>query len=589
MRRIVVATVLAVGISLAALPLVGEAAAREFLPTFWGVRGEDRGKPNCPERSAPTIRDSFPQPSELESKDGRLFVRLRAELVPVEINGQIYRSTVYNGQYPGPTLVMCQGDVVRINVINALDPANYPGPVPDGDDPDIRGETNIHTHGFHVSPRRPSDNIFVMIKPGHVFRYRYKIPGDHPPGFYWYHPHRHGQTNVQNFGGMNGGIIIKGGLDSAPVWRDIPTRDLVINQTALGQGATIMPGPTGPFVPGGTQWFVNGWLNPQIDIQPGELQRWRIGNTSAGSFLLMQLEGQPFQVLATDGNYLREITNEDTMLIGPSSRREILVVGPPAGTYLLKQLPFSATGGAPGGEQTLATLNSSGPAVTPEQPPRELPDQQRDMRDDPINSRHEITYTQSPPNFFINGEQFTGPDNVMEKLELNKTSEWTVRNTTTFWHTFHIHINDFQLTEINGQPVDRIEFDDNFSIPPGESFTMRYRPTDFTGKFVFHCHVLGHEDNGMMAVVQVVKHLRDGDAGNPFDDGVGSLFDNDPKHLFEGDAKMVAEHMSGDDDAMNMRDDDAMNMRDDDDAKKMRDDDEDDAKNLHDDDDDGHN
>jgi FtsP/CotA-like multicopper oxidase with cupredoxin domain len=595
MRRIVVATVLAVGISLAALPLVSDAAAREFLPTFWGARGEDGGKSNCPKRSAPTIRDSFPQPSELVSRDGRLFVQLRAELVPVEINGQIYRSTVYNGQYPGPTLVMCQGDLVRINVINALDPANYPGPVPDGDDPDIRGETNIHTHGFHVSPRRPSDNIFVMIKPGHVFHYRYKIPRDHPPGFYWYHPHRHGQTNVQDFGGMNGGIIIKGGLDSAPVWRDIPTRDLVINQTALGQGATIMPGPRGPFVPAGTQWFVNGWLNPQIDIQPGELQRWRIGNTSAGSFLLMQLEGQPFQVLATDGNYLREITNEDTMLIGPSSRREILVVGPPAGTYALKQLPFAATGGTPGGEQTLATLNSSGPAVTPEQPPRELPDQQRDMRDDPINSRHEITYTQEPPNFFINGEQFTGPDNVMVKLELNKTSEWTVRNTTTFWHTFHIHINDFQLTEINGQPVDRIEFDDNFSIPPGESFTMRYRPTDFTGKFVFHCHVLGHEDNGMMAVVQVVKHLRDGDSGNPFDDGVGSLFDDDGGNMFQGDAKMVAEHMSdqagaehmrGDDDAKKMSDDDdAKNMRGDDDAKNMRDDD--DAENMH-DDDDGH-
>ena len=125
-----------------------------------------------------------------------------------------------------------------------------------------------------------------MIKPGNVFRYRYQIPRNHPPGFYWYHPHRHGQTNVQNFGGMNGGIIIKGGLDGARVWRKIGTRDLVINQTALGTAATIQPGPTGPVhLPAGTQWFVNGSLNPQINIQPGELQRWRITNNSAGSFL----------------------------------------------------------------------------------------------------------------------------------------------------------------------------------------------------------------------------------------------------------------------------------------------------------------
>jgi suppressor of ftsI len=206
------------------------------------------------------------------------------------------------------------------------------------------------------------------------------------------------------------------------------------------------------------------------------------------------------------------------MLIAPSSRREILVMGPPViGTYALQELPLSATGCTPGEGQTLATLTSSGDRVDAKQPPRRLPDQQRDLRNDEIDTRHEIVYSQDAPhapNFFINGEKFMGPQSVMERLELNKTSEWTIRNTTTFWHTFHIHINDFQITKLNGQPVHRIEFDDNVAIPPIQngipgSVTMRYRPTDFTGKFVFHCHVLGHEDNGMMAVVQVVKKLPD--------------------------------------------------------------------------------
>jgi suppressor of ftsI len=476
MRIIVVASGLAIGILLAALQVGNPGADGSLSGAEAAARGEHphaangSGKSNCPKRSAPTIRDGFHQPRYLTSKNGRLFVRLRAELVPVEINGRTYRSTVYNRQFPGPTLVFCPGDVVRINVRNALDPANYEPPP---DEPAIVGETNIHTHGFHVSPREPSDNIFVVIKPGDVFRYRYEIPRNHPPGFYWYHPHRHGQTNVQDFGGMNGAIIIKGGLDGANVWRNIGTRDLVINQTALGQGATIMPGPQGPFAPEGTQWFVNGNLNPEIKIQPGELQRWRITNNSAGAFLFMHLQGQPFQVLALDGNYLRRINTENRMLIAPASRREILVVGPPKGRYALRQLPFAPTGPPPNPGQRLATLNSSGRTVRPKQPSRDLPDQQRDLRNDKINTRHRIVYSQDPPDFFINRQQFSGADNVMERLELNKTSEWTIRNTTPFWHTFHIHINDFQITKLNGRPVDRIRFADNIAIPPHKSVNMR--------------------------------------------------------------------------------------------------------------------
>ena len=94
-------------------------------------------------------------------------------------------------------------------------------------------------------------------------------------------------------------------------------------------------------------------------------------------------------------------------------------------------------------------------------------------------------------------------------MQLNDVEQWKIVNTTTFWHTFHIHINDFQMTKINGQRVHGLNYDDNVSIPPSGSVTMRTRPTDFTGKFVYHCHVLGHEDAGMMGIVHVVKNLPD--------------------------------------------------------------------------------
>jgi FtsP/CotA-like multicopper oxidase with cupredoxin domain len=138
-------------------------------------------------------------------------------------------------------------------------------------------------------------------------------------------------------------------------------------------------------------------------------------------------------------------------------------------------------------------------------PPRKLNEQQPDLRDRKVDSRHQITYTQEPPNFFINGQKFEGPQDVMENLDKDEVSEWTITNNTPFWHTFHIHINDFQVTERNGKPVRGVRKDDNLSIAPGDSITMRYLPVKYTGKFVFHCHVLGHEDNGMMGVVQVHK------------------------------------------------------------------------------------
>ena len=99
-------------------------------------------------------------------------------------------------------------------------------------------------------------------------------------------------------------------------------------------------------------------------------------------------------------------------------------------------------------------------------------------------------------------EKGSTPD---ETMELNEVNQWKIVNTTTFWHTFHIHINDYQVTKINGRRFQGLNFDDDVAIPPNGSVTMRTRTVDFTGKFVYHCHVLGHEDDGMMGIVRVVK------------------------------------------------------------------------------------
>ena len=463
----------------------------------------------CPKKKeSPVINDSFPEPPFRQSKNGELDVQLRASTSPAQINGQTYVTPNYDGMVPGPTLVFCRRDLLRIHLVNDLVESDFDG--------EHAGDTNLHTHGFHVSPRRPQDNIFVIRRPGQDFQYAYKLPGDHPPGALWYHPHVHGQTNIQAYGGMGGAMIMRGGLDVQRGYRNIGTRVLVIQQTTLNDdGTTEQPGPQGPFEPEGPNgedpvFLVNGQVNPRIPIKPGELQRWRIYNLTAGAFVNLQMQGQSFHLLATDGNNIPHRDKQKNLIIAPASRREVLVRGPSDDKKFMT-MPFNQFGpGSAGPRQTLATLDAGGRRVNDRNPPRDLNAQQPDLRDRKIGSRHQITYTQDPPDFFINGEQFTGPQNVMETLDKDEVSEWTIRNQTPFWHTFHIHINDFQVTKrgpIGGKmkPVHSIRKDDNLSVPPHTQIRMRYLPVKYTGKFVFHCHVLGHEDNGMMGVVQVKK------------------------------------------------------------------------------------
>ena len=185
-----------------------------------GASPTARSDPLRPSATAST------QPRYLKSRNGRLFVRAaspswaRPRSTARPISRPPTTASSPGRRWSSAPATCCESTSATSSILRTT-----PGTR-------TAGETNLHTHGFHVSPRRPSDNIFVVIDPGKVFRYRYQIPRDHPPGFYWYHPHLHGQTNVQVSGGMAGAIIVKGGLDGArglaqdrdPRSRDQPDR-----------------------------------------------------------------------------------------------------------------------------------------------------------------------------------------------------------------------------------------------------------------------------------------------------------------------------------------------------------------------------
>lgn len=495
------------------------------------------------------IHDSFPEPDMYFSGHGKLNARgslnvdLRMVTRQVRVAGAHYETQTYNGAFPGPTLVVCPGDDLTVHVANAMGT----------DEP-----TNLHVHGLHVSPQGNGDNVFLEIPPGGSQTYHYAIPADHDPGSFWYHPHLHGFVAPQIFAGLSGAIIVRGGLDDTLA--EIPQRTMMIQSTEFcGRDGRSVPfalsggGSSGSeacedrfrgkAIPDAltnerfTPLLINGALNPTVPIRPGQLQRWRIFNANNNRIVKLNLANQPMWVLAQDGNTLPRMQEVTTLMVPPGSRREILVRGPSAGAYPLTALPFAqfvggdkpdlnSKNGGPTPNQQVLTVRSQGHPAHDELPSGALPQTHEDLRSATVDRYRTITFSESPnPSggtfFKINGAVFDH-DKTPITMKLDSVEEWQLLNTSNEWHTMHIHQNPFQVLNMDGRQLTDVTYEDNVEMPPCHMepnpkdptnpgclspsvVVIRMRPIDFTGRFVFHCHVVNHEDRGMMMAVQVVR------------------------------------------------------------------------------------
>jgi suppressor of ftsI len=451
----------------------------------------------CHKDAPPILHDGFPEPPTRYSRNGLLNVPLTASLGKVRIDHRLVTALSYDGSFPGPTLVICAGDHLTVHFKN-----------------DLTEPTNLHTHGFHVSPEGNHDNVFLKIDPGKSFTYEYDIPQDMPAGSYWYHPHLHMFVEPQIFAGLAGAIVQEGGLDKLPWLRHVPQRWIVLQNPEIEHGKIV---PVGEASETKAKLYVNGVLDPTAKIRPGELQRWRIFNADADRFVVLRLaHGQRFQLLAEDGHTLEHPLSVSTLQIAPGSRREVLVRGGKPGSYPLKAIPFSqfpgaekASNGGPVPNQTVLTLRSAGTPHPLKMPARPLLTHPQDLRKLRVDRKRTIVFSEmTEPSgaaaFLLNGMKFD-PNRIDVTMKLGSVEQWTLVNEATEWHTFHIHTNDFQVVSVAGKRVPYVLEEDNVALPPKSSTVVLMHPIDFTGKFVFHCHVTFHEDHGMMAAVQVVR------------------------------------------------------------------------------------
>jgi suppressor of ftsI len=427
-------------------------------------------------------------PQELVSHNGLLRAHIVVAREQVDVAGSKLWALTYNGHYMPPTLRIRPGDRMELAWENRLD----------------KEYTNLHVHGLHVSPSGHADNVFIHIHPGQTFHYSYQFLDNLAPGTYWYHSHAHPVSAPQVAGGMSG-VIIVDGLNQylPPDLRDITEHVIALKDFQV-EGDAIKTKDL--HISAATNRTVNGQLNPTIRIRPGEVQLWRLANISANIYYNLQLQGQQFQVIAHDGNPVNRIWAADSLLLAAGARFDVLVRGGPPGSTQLQTLPYSTgAGGNQFPQATLATLVSEGPPTRPVALPTTFAPT-HDLSRATVAARRTLVFSENDPadKFYIDGKQFD-PNRVDIRSKLNTVEEWTVRNDSKEEHSFHVHVNDFQLMSINGQPHDGHGWQDTATIPVHGQIVIRVAFTDYTGKTVLHCHILNHEDLGMMAVLEIVQ------------------------------------------------------------------------------------
>jgi FtsP/CotA-like multicopper oxidase with cupredoxin domain len=505
----------------------------------------------------------------LFSKNGVLDVSLVYSLSFDDAGRALYCFVTPDG-VEGPTLHVKPGDTLNISLTNRVGrtrPPQRPMTMSMSMDSDACGDTdqnstsvNMHFHGTNTKPGCHSDEVIhTLVNNGKTFQYHINFPTNEPPGLYWYHPHVHGQSELAVLGGGTGAIIVDGIEKYQPDVAGLPERVLEIrDQTVAGN-------PT----PGGKipSWDLSLNYVPisypaevpsVIEIKPGRREFWRVVNSSADTVadLVVKYDGveQPLEVVALDGvpTGSQDGTGKGKpvmmkhILLSTAGRAEFIVTTPPKS---VKTAVFETrrldTG--PGGDNDPARILA---VLTPTKDDgmtamRSMPAPASDTLPPPLFAHlDEAQVTARRKLYFSEESQIPGGNRVENRMNFYITVDgqkpilfnsenppaivttqgaveaWTIENRTTEVHEFHMHQIHFKLSKRDGAivpPRDQ-QYLDTVQIPywtgtgpyPSVTLLMDFRG-HVVGDFVYHCHILEHEDGGMMAIIRV---LPKGDAAS---------------------------------------------------------------------------
>lgn len=415
----------------------------------------------------------------------------RLSLVP----GRTTDVLAYNGQVPGPTLELREGDSVIVHFRNRL-------PEP----------STIHWHGLHL-PFVADGSPFHPVPPGGTHDYVFTVRRG-AAGTYWYHPHPHHRTTHQVAMGLYGAIVVRAADDPLPA--SLPERVLLLSDNRFRADGAIdiaAPGTAQARLDAengreGDVLFVSGDVLPTLAIRSGEVQRWRVINASAARVYRLALAGHTLLHVGSDGGLFERPVEVRELLLGVGERAELLVrgTGAPGARHALQALPYDRY--IP--QTRPADWNVTRDLATLEYGP-EPPVALASSAALPATLRHvpalDTTRVSARRVMVLTQHLINGRAMDLRRVDVSArrgaTEIWEVENLVGMDHPFHLHGFQFQVLSRNGVPEPYPSWKDVVNVPRHESARFVVRYDDYPGKWMFHCHILDHEDHGMMGVLEV--------------------------------------------------------------------------------------
>ncbi len=447
----------------------------------------------------------------------------------------------YNGQKGAPTVRVHPGDSIHLHFQNSLPEFCAVGVV---------SNSNLHFHGLNSAPVAPGDEVIsTNAAPGGAVDYVVNINPDQPPGLYWYHPHPHGLSSYEVGNGMAGAIVVEGIANEVPSTAGLRERVIILGdvpndpsfsagETSFRRRATTSStlAKTADSDEGGNPCraetdatpMINGAKFAAIGIKPGETELLRVLNASGHRFFDLAIDGKQLQLVAQDGVPVHDypgspqsITVSD-IVIPPAGRAEFLVTGSATPAALVSNCYQTGPAGDPAPSIVLGTLadDTNWPAAQQSavhvSSALHLVHSQfyRTALPPPAATRT-IQFQEDANGFYLDGAQYDPAGAPKIVSNVGTTEEWTLENDTDEVHDFHIHQVHFIVESINGIAQPNPHWIDSFTLPPqgrgvnNAAFPstvkvlIDFRDPVIRGTFLYHCHILDHEDGGMMAKIQL--------------------------------------------------------------------------------------
>lgn len=438
---------------------------------------------------------------------------LEAKAAAVSLNGSTANLLTYNGSYPGPTIRARAGEELRIRLKNSLvdTGTNLLG--------HVRNLTNLHTHGLHVSPEPPADSMAVVLGHGGRYDYVYDMTFETPGHLNLYHPHVHGSAAEQYWGGLMGALVVDDEPDGPLAGYE--THVMVLKDISLSGSAPAPHSMMSDYMQGkeGNIIMVNGQVNPLLVSRPGQVQRWQIVNGCNARFFKLSLEGHSLHLVGTDGGLLDRPYPVASILLSPGERIDVLVKAASAKkNYRLLSLAYDRGGMGALQQVTLLTLGVVGRAAAGSLPSLIDPGAVRLAANPAALPRQRLVLSMGQGRGYINGQTYVDMTNActiasdtVGTWENPVYEVWEVVNQSGMDHPFHQHVNSAQVLAISGGDPAYAAFyssipawKDTVIIPKWGSATLLVPVLDWPGMTMFHCHIMEHEDIGMMGVWHIM-------------------------------------------------------------------------------------